>query len=61
MLIYIVVLKGYFIFLKFFFENFEDVNVKDSDGWIVLYWVVIFGNKDVVEFFLKFGVNVNGV
>lgn len=61
MLIYIVVLKGYFVFLKFFFENFEDVNVKDSDGWIVLYWVVIFGNKDVVEFFLKFGVNVNGV
>lgn len=61
MLIYIVVLKGYFVFLKFFFDNFEDVNVKDSDGWIVLYWVVIFGNKDVVEFFLKFGVNVNGV
>lgn len=61
MLIYIVVLKGYFVFLKFFFENFENVNVKDSDGWIVLYWVVIFGNKDVVEFFLKFGVNVNGV
>lgn len=58
--IHIAASKGHLAFLKLLLENFEDVNVKDSDGRTALHWAAIFGNKDVAELLLKSGANVNG-
>lgn len=53
--IHIAASKGHLAFLKLLLENFEDVNVKDSDGRTALHWAAIFGNKDVAELLLKSG------
>jgi len=47
--------------VEYLTEQGADVKMKDKSGRTPLHWCCIGGHKEVAEFLLKHGVNVNDV